>query len=130
MGPQARGRCQSTNVSSENFAHVTPGRDSFTNIPAGMADIETMTPVVLSTLLRTVFGIVEPRAGHIRFAGEEIAHRPPTEVLKRGIGYVPRPSSRASPCSRPSVTTRPARSPAASSRFSRRPSPCCCIRAC
>jgi ABC-type branched-subunit amino acid transport system ATPase component len=42
-----------------------------------------------STLLRTVFGMVEPRAGHIRFAGEEIAHREPTEVLKRGIGYVP-----------------------------------------
>jgi ABC-type branched-subunit amino acid transport system ATPase component len=42
-----------------------------------------------STLLRTVFGMVQPRAGAIRFAGEDIASRPPTEVLKRGIGYVP-----------------------------------------
>ena len=42
-----------------------------------------------STLLRTVFGIVPARAGAIRFAGDEIANRPPTEVLKRGIGYVP-----------------------------------------
>jgi len=42
-----------------------------------------------STLLRTVFGMVVPRAGAVRFAGEEIAGRPPTEVLRRGLGYVP-----------------------------------------
>jgi len=42
-----------------------------------------------STLLRTVFGMVVPRAGDVRFAGEEIAGRPPTEVLRRGLGYVP-----------------------------------------
>ena len=42
-----------------------------------------------STLLRTVFGMVSPRQGSIRFAGEEIGGRPSTEVLKRGVGYVP-----------------------------------------
>jgi branched-chain amino acid transport system ATP-binding protein len=42
-----------------------------------------------STLLRTVFGMVQARAGTIRFAGAEIANRPPTQVLKHGIGYVP-----------------------------------------
>jgi len=42
-----------------------------------------------STLLRTVFGMVPVRAGTIRFAGEEIANRRPTEVLKRGVSYVP-----------------------------------------
>jgi len=42
-----------------------------------------------STLLRTVFGMVVPRAGAVRFAGEEIAGRSPTEVLRRGLGYVP-----------------------------------------
>ena len=42
-----------------------------------------------STLLRTVFGMVVPRAGAVRFAGEEIAGRPPTEVLRRELGYVP-----------------------------------------
>jgi ABC-type branched-subunit amino acid transport system ATPase component len=42
-----------------------------------------------STLLRTVFGMVHPRAGHIRFDGKEIGGRPPVEVLKSGIGYVP-----------------------------------------
>jgi ABC-type branched-subunit amino acid transport system ATPase component len=42
-----------------------------------------------STLLRTVFGMVTPRAGSIRLAGEEIGGRPPVDVLRRGIGYVP-----------------------------------------
>jgi ABC-type branched-subunit amino acid transport system ATPase component len=42
-----------------------------------------------STLLRTVFGMVTPRRGTIRFAGEEIGGRPSTEVLRRGLGYVP-----------------------------------------
>ena len=42
-----------------------------------------------STLLRTVFGMVTPREGSIRFAGEEIAGHPPTDVLRRGLGYVP-----------------------------------------
>ncbi|HEX6212487.1 MAG TPA: ABC transporter ATP-binding protein [Methylomirabilota bacterium] len=42
-----------------------------------------------STLLRTVFGMVRPRGGSIRFAGGEVAGRPSTEVLRRGIGYVP-----------------------------------------
>lgn len=42
-----------------------------------------------STLLRTVFGMVPARAGAIRFAGDDIANRPPTHVLRRGVGYVP-----------------------------------------
>ena len=42
-----------------------------------------------STLLRTVFGMLAPTAGSIRFAGEEIARHPPTDVLRRGLGYVP-----------------------------------------
>jgi ABC-type branched-subunit amino acid transport system ATPase component len=42
-----------------------------------------------STLLRTVFGMVPPRAGAIRFDGREIAGQEPSDVLRRGIGYVP-----------------------------------------
>jgi ABC-type branched-subunit amino acid transport system ATPase component len=42
-----------------------------------------------STLLRTVFGMVTPRQGTIRFAGQEIGGRPSTDVLRRGLGYVP-----------------------------------------
>jgi ABC-type branched-subunit amino acid transport system ATPase component len=42
-----------------------------------------------STLLRTVFGMLAPRAGRIRLDGQDIGGRPPVEVLKRGVGYVP-----------------------------------------
>jgi len=42
-----------------------------------------------STLLRTVFGMVVPRAGSIQFAGEEIGGWAPTDVLRRGLAYVP-----------------------------------------
>ena len=42
-----------------------------------------------STLLRTVFGMVRPQAGTIRFAAGEIAGLAPTAVLRRGVSYVP-----------------------------------------
>ena len=42
-----------------------------------------------STLLRTVFGMVRARGGSIRFDGREIAGRPPVDILKAGIAYVP-----------------------------------------
>jgi len=42
-----------------------------------------------STLLRTVFGMVSPSGGSIRLAGEEIGGRASTEILRRGVGYVP-----------------------------------------
>ena len=70
-------------------------------VVAGYAEVEVLRGVSLavrageivcigkSTLLRTVFGMVQARAGTIRFGGEDIVNRPPMEVLKRGIGYVP-----------------------------------------
>ena len=42
-----------------------------------------------STLLRTIFGLVPPRGGRIVFEGADIAGHPPTDVLRRGIGYAP-----------------------------------------
>ena len=42
-----------------------------------------------STLLKTVFGLVTAHGGSIRLAGEELAGRPPVEVLARGVSYVP-----------------------------------------
>jgi branched-chain amino acid transport system ATP-binding protein len=42
-----------------------------------------------STLLRTVFGMVTPTAGSIRFCGEEIVGENPVAVLRRGCSYVP-----------------------------------------
>jgi branched-chain amino acid transport system ATP-binding protein len=42
-----------------------------------------------STTLKSIIGIVPPRAGSIRFKGKEIARRPSFRVARSGIGYVP-----------------------------------------
>jgi branched-chain amino acid transport system ATP-binding protein len=42
-----------------------------------------------STLLKVVAGLVRPREGKVRAGGDDIAGRPPTEIAKRGIVYVP-----------------------------------------
>jgi ABC-type branched-subunit amino acid transport system ATPase component len=42
-----------------------------------------------STLLKAIFGLLVPRAGSIRYEGREITRRPPEEIVRRGISYVP-----------------------------------------
>ena len=42
-----------------------------------------------STLLRTIMGLVRPKAGAIRFAGARIDGREPFEIARAGLGYVP-----------------------------------------
>jgi ABC-type branched-subunit amino acid transport system ATPase component len=42
-----------------------------------------------STVLRAVSGLLHPREGVIRFAGDPIAGRPAAEILERGIAQVP-----------------------------------------
>jgi branched-chain amino acid transport system ATP-binding protein len=77
------------------------------DVRAGYAEVEVLRGVSLrvreghvvsiigangagkSTLLRTVFGLLPPTGGSIRFAGQEIAGRRPVDVLARGVAYVP-----------------------------------------
>ena len=42
-----------------------------------------------TTLMMTTSGILKPRRGSIRFAGEEIAGRPPHDIVACGIALVP-----------------------------------------
>jgi branched-chain amino acid transport system ATP-binding protein len=42
-----------------------------------------------STLLRAISGLIQPRHGAIRFAGQAIHHLPPEGVVERGIVHVP-----------------------------------------
>ncbi len=49
-----------------------------------------------STLLRAAVGLLRPRSGTIRLAGEDITRRAPHERVARGMAYVPRGSSRSS----------------------------------
>ena len=42
-----------------------------------------------STLLKTIFGFLHPRAGRIALDGRQIHARPPHEIKRLGISYVP-----------------------------------------
>ncbi|WP_119460004.1 ABC transporter ATP-binding protein [Rhodospirillaceae bacterium SYSU D60014] len=42
-----------------------------------------------STTFRSIMGLVESRRGHIAFAGQDISRRPPHEIARLGLGYVP-----------------------------------------
>ena len=42
-----------------------------------------------STLLKSLFGLVEVRSGSVRLRGEEIANLPANRLVAKGVGYVP-----------------------------------------
>jgi branched-chain amino acid transport system ATP-binding protein len=42
-----------------------------------------------STVFKTLFGLLPARQGHVRFDGEDVTNRPPVDLLRRGITYVP-----------------------------------------
>ena len=42
-----------------------------------------------STLLKTLMGLVQPRAGSVKIMGREMASRPSYEIAQLGIAYVP-----------------------------------------
>ena len=42
-----------------------------------------------STTLKTVLGIVKPRSGHVRFAGEDVTDRPTSYRIGKGMAIVP-----------------------------------------
>jgi branched-chain amino acid transport system ATP-binding protein len=42
-----------------------------------------------STLLKTLMGLVKPRGGSVTIMGREMTGRPPYEIAKLGIAYVP-----------------------------------------
>jgi branched-chain amino acid transport system ATP-binding protein len=42
-----------------------------------------------STVLKTVFGMLTPWTGHVRFRGEDIGGMAPEDIVREGIGYVP-----------------------------------------
>ena len=42
-----------------------------------------------STLMKTIFGLLRPRAGTITFRGQDITGRAPDQIVRLGICYVP-----------------------------------------
>jgi branched-chain amino acid transport system ATP-binding protein len=42
-----------------------------------------------STTLKSIMGIVPPRQGSILFKNEDLTHKAPFKIARKGIGYVP-----------------------------------------
>ena len=42
-----------------------------------------------STLIKTIFGLLTPRAGHVLLRGEDIGGQKPHEITRKGMSYVP-----------------------------------------
>src|SRR3989337_266445 len=42
-----------------------------------------------STTLNTISGLLRPREGHVRLAGEDLSKFPPHEIVARGVVQVP-----------------------------------------
>ena len=42
-----------------------------------------------STLLKTIFGLLRPKKGSVRFDGQDITGSPPERLVRRGLSYVP-----------------------------------------
>jgi len=42
-----------------------------------------------STLLKTVFGLIKPTRGSVRFAGAEVGRLDPQEKVRRGMAFIP-----------------------------------------
>ena len=42
-----------------------------------------------TTTLRSIMGLTPPRAGTVRFKGQDVTGQPPHRVFRLGMGYVP-----------------------------------------
>ena len=46
-----------------------------------------------STVLKSLFGLIPVRSGHVRLRGEDITSKPAHVLVSRGVGYVPQNSN-------------------------------------
>jgi ABC-type branched-subunit amino acid transport system ATPase component len=62
------------------------------SVEVGEAEIVTLigpNGAGKSTLLKTLFGLLRPSRGRIRFRGDDITGLPPNAIVRRGVSYVP-----------------------------------------
>jgi branched-chain amino acid transport system ATP-binding protein len=69
-------------------AHILQG------VSVTVAEGETVTLIGRNgagktTTLKSIIGVVRPRRGVVRLAGQDITHRPTHEIIQRGIAWVP-----------------------------------------
>jgi branched-chain amino acid transport system ATP-binding protein len=65
-------------------------RDVSFSVPAGQITVLLgRNGAGKTTTLRSIMGLTPPRAGRVRFKGEDITGQAPHRVFHRGVGYVP-----------------------------------------
>jgi branched-chain amino acid transport system ATP-binding protein len=79
---------------NEIVAGYLPGLDILHGASVTVADGEVVGIIGpngagKSTLVKTVFGLVPVRAGRVTLRGDDITKKPPHELVRRGVGYVP-----------------------------------------
>ncbi len=68
-------------------SHALQGVDI--SLDHGVLSIVGRNGMGKTTLCNTILGLVPAASGSIRFHGEELVGRPPAEIARLGIGYVP-----------------------------------------
>ncbi|MCS7221313.1 MAG: ABC transporter ATP-binding protein [Anaerolineae bacterium] len=62
---------------------------SFTIEPGEIVTLIGANGAGKTTTLRTISGVLRPRQGHVRLAGEELSTCPPHEIVAKGVVQVP-----------------------------------------
>jgi len=75
-------------------AGYVPGVDILNDVSFAVAEGEIATVVGpngagKSTLIRTIFGLLRPRAGRVTLKGEDLTGLEPHAIARRGMSYVP-----------------------------------------
>jgi neutral amino acid transport system ATP-binding protein len=75
-------------------AGYVPEVDILTDVDLKVSDGEIVTVIGpngagKSTLIKTIFGLVKPRAGKVVLRGEDLTGLPPHAITRRGMSYVP-----------------------------------------
>jgi branched-chain amino acid transport system ATP-binding protein len=73
-----------------SYGALTVVRDSSVRANGGaIVSIVGANGVGKTTLLKTIAGVKKPDAGTVRFEGEELVGKPPHEIIRQGLVYVP-----------------------------------------
>ena len=83
-------RCSRSRISRVNYGAVSAIRGvSLTVAPGEVVALLGANGAGKSTTLRTISGLIRPRAGSIIFAGERIDRLPPSRIVRIGVAHCP-----------------------------------------
>jgi branched-chain amino acid transport system ATP-binding protein len=81
-------------VSAGYFDDIDILRDVSLRVPKGATvGVIGLNGAGKSTIMRSIYGFVPPRAGHVFVDGEDVTHVPEYAMLKRRVWFIPQESS-------------------------------------